>query len=418
MSTGSVRTRVYIFVAVIALIGAADYFTAPYWSDSGGAALASSGDASGDGPQADEKGKEGEEEEDIVPVQLVTAEAGAISSYLSATANLRALREVEVVSQTEGLLMQLSAEEGDFVREGQVLCRLDDSQLQIRLRSARQKLAQAELQQEKARIRGEKAAVQIRNTNDELERYEQLYAESLVSEREVAQLRYRLDELEHDERVSSHETRELAFRVDELQAEIEQVQLEIDRTLVRAPFSGRITQRHVEKGQTVRQLDQLFRLGSFSTLYADVFLSERDAALVRSGQNVRVALGSDGETAAVGTVARISPVVDQETGTVKVTVQLAGDARDFKPGAFVRVHVETDSRSGNVLIPKRAVLEEDGQSYVFVVREGVATRKQVQLGYQTEGRAEVLQGLAGGEQVVTAGQGALKDGSKVKVVEG
>lgn len=410
MPKSMTRKRVYIFLVILAVLVAGAYLAAPYWSLWDGEARADSGEQAGAETSEDPS-------EEAVPVQVAGAEAGKISSFLTATANLRPLREVDVVSQTEGLCVAVAAEEGDRVQEGEVLAQLDDTQLQIRLRSARQRLAQADLQLEKAEIRGEKAATQIANTTEELARYQALYEEELVSEREVAQLRYQLDELQHDRRVSSHETRELAHRVKELTAEIEEVQLQLEQTVIRAPFAGRITRRLVEKGQMVRNLDQLFKLGSFSTLFADVFLSERDASLVRPGQTARLELGSDAATAVEGRVARISPVVDQSTGTVKVTVELTGKAPGFKPGAFVRVGIETDSRSGNVLIPKRAILEEDGRHYVFVAEAGQAQRREVVLGYQTAGRAEVLKGLADGDLVVVAGQGALKPGSRIKIIE-
>ncbi len=408
------RMRVYLLVIVVAVLAVAAYWAGSQWADRSSAALANSKDqAVSEGADAQQK-----DEQESVPVQLASAEIGGISSYLSATANLRPLRQVEVVGQAEGLAMEVTAEEGDFVRAGQVLARLDDSQLQIRLRSAQQKLAQSELQLEKAKIRREKAATQISNTREELDRYQSLYEEELVSEREVAQLRYRLEELQHDERVSSHETRELSHRVAELLAEIDEVQLQLRQTTVKAPFEGHITRRSVQKGQMVRKLDQLYELGSFSSLFADVFLSEKDARLVKPGQTAVLTLGSDASLRTEGRVLRISPVVDEATGTVKVTVELSGRDSGFKPGAFVRVGIETDSHSGSVLIPKRAVIEEDGQHFVFVVESGKARRLEVTLGYENGGKTEVLRGLRGGESVVVAGQGALKDSSSVKVIEG
>jgi RND family efflux transporter MFP subunit len=278
-------------------------------------------------------------------------------------------------------------------------------------------LAQAKLQLEKAHIRQDKAAVQIRNTRDELTRYQKLYEQKLVSEREVAQIKYRLDELEHDERVSSSEERELTHRVDELEAEIEQVNLELSRTQVKAPFSGHIIQRLVELGRTVRNQEAMFKLGDFSPLYADVHLPEGDARQVRPGQPATISLGIDESMQVPGRVARINPVVDQSTGTVKVTVETHKAGGAFKPGAFVRVGIQTDTRANTVLIPKRAVLEEDGEKYVYIASGETAKRTKVTLGYETDGKVEVRQGLSVGQQVVVAGQGALKEGSKIKIVQ-
>ncbi|MBI3949642.1 MAG: efflux RND transporter periplasmic adaptor subunit [Acidobacteria bacterium] len=400
----SVRMRVYGFLVLITMLATGGYFLNRRFNSSQANANPSP-----------EKAKPGDE--NIVPVELMTATQGQISSFLTATANLRALREVDVASQTEGIVQRVLVEEGHYVKEGQVLCQLDDTQLRIRLQSAQQRLAQAKLQWEKSRIRQDKAAVQIKNTQDELARYQKLYEQKLVSEREVAQLKYRLDELQHDERVSSSEERELTHRVEELEAEIEQVTLEISRTQVKAPFSGYVIQRMVELGRTMRNLEPLFKLGDFSPLYADVHLSEGEARQVRPGQPATINLGIDESVQTSGRVARISPVVDQSTGTVKITVELSRTGGAFKPGAFVRVGIQTDTRANTVLIPKRAVVEEDGEKFVYVASGDTAKRTKVTLGYETDGKVEVRQGLSVGQQVVVAGQGALKEGSKIKVVQ-
>lgn len=356
-------------------------------------------------------------EETTVPVEVANAVLGDISAYLSTSTNLRALREVEIASQTEGRIKEVLAEEGDFVQRGQSLCLLDDTELRVRLLSSEQRLAQARLQMEKARVRGEKAAIQIKSASEDLQRYRKLYDERLVSQRDVALLEYKVEELEHDERVSSSETRELSHRVEELQAEIDQARLLISKTRITAPFSGFITRRQITTGQTVRNLESLFKLSDFTPLQADVFLSEAEAVQVHPNQPVRVYLNADGSSEMTGTVLRIAPVVDQGTGTVKITVGLDQQRGSFKPGAFVRVDIQTDMRKDVILIPKRAVLEEDGAKYVYVLDGEKAVRTNVRLGFQRNDQVEILEGLPEGSQVVVAGQGALKKESKVKVVK-
>lgn len=402
----STRKKTYGVLVLVLVLAASAYLWTHYMATDGAVSA-----------NSDESGKPVEEKESAVPVELAVARRGDISATVGSTSNLRAQREVDVSVQTEGVVEEILVEEGDFVQQGQLLCRLDDNQYQIRLRTARQKLAQARLQLEKGGIRQEKAKVQVANSREEYERYRALYDERLVSEREVAQAKYRLDELEHDLRVSSSESRELTHKVEELEAEIEQSELEIARTRIEAPFSGYITDRKVNLGQTVRSMDGLFRLGDFAPLQAEVFLSEREAVTVRPGQKATILSGVNGGQGVDGRVARISPVVDQSTGTVKVTVELDRGNAVLKPGAFVRVEIRTDTRPDAVLIPKRAVVEEDGLKYVFVARDGVVSRTQVTLGYQSQSEVEVVEGLSEGDSVVVAGQGGLKDGDKVRLVE-
>jgi membrane fusion protein, multidrug efflux system len=399
------RTKAYGFLALVLLLGGGGYLVWHYLTLQGAAKAA--------GNDKDKKS----DSKDASPVELAPATRDKISAYLVSTANLRALREVEVASQTEGVVKAVLVEEGDFVKEGQQMCQLDDTQLQIRLELAKERLAQARFQQEKARKRQEKAAALIENTRREVARLQKAFDEQLISERELAQTKYRLDELEHDERVSLSETREFSHRVDELEAEIKQSELEISRSHIRAAFSGHVTQRTVEIGRTIRNQDPLFKLGAFSPLYADVYLSEREAHQVKPGQPATVKLGVDESVKSQGQIARISPVVDQSSGTVKVTVELTPKTEGLKPGAFVRVDIQTDTRSDAVLIPKRAIIEEDGEHFVFIANGDAAKRTKVALGYEWSGQVEIRQGVSAGQKVVVAGQGALKDGGKIKVVQ-
>ena len=144
--------------------------------------------------------------------------------------------------------------------------------------------------------------------------------------------------------------KELHHRVAELEAEIAQTRLELSRTQIKAPFGGYITQRMVTIGQRVRALDALYNIGAFSPLYADVHLSERDTRLVKASQTASIRLGSDEKMSVSGTVERIAPIVDQASGTVKVTISLQ-PTQGFRPGAFVRVDIKTDSKADAILVP-------------------------------------------------------------------
>ena len=402
----NLRLKVYLFLASLTAVSAGGYLIQQKYFN-GEKAEAGSDEA-----------KKKKEEADTVPVELSTAKLGPISSYLTSTANLRAMREVQVASLTAGVLSTLHVEEGDVVGKGDVLARLDDSDLQIRLKLAEQRLAQAKLQQERAKIRLQQTEVQIKNTKEELDRQETAGKEGLVSEQVVAEVRYRLDDLLHVERSADSEQREFTHRIEELEAEIQQVKLEISRARITAPFSGHVTERTVELGQTVRNLDGLFKLGTLSPLYADVHLAERDAQAVRPSFEAQVSLGSDGAEKVGGRVLRVSPVVDDASGTVKVTVELGPAGRGFKPGAFVSVQILTDERDEAVLIPKRSIVEEDNESFVYIGQDNVARKKKVELGYQNDAEVEIRSGVSAGDRVVVAGQGSLTDGAKIREVSG
>ena len=400
----STRLKTYIFLLAAVLLGGGGYYVSGKLTSSAGKS-----DESSTKPQ--------DEDADAIPVAIEAAARGAIADELTSTANLRARREVAVATRAAGIVTAVKVEEGDFVRAGQVLCALDDRELRINLALAEQRLAQTRIQLEAARIRKEQTQARLGNKGVELQRNEDALSQGLLAESEVAVQRHEIEDLEHEVRVVESTVRENLHRIDELQAEIERAKLLISQTAITAPFAGRITERTVELGQSVRVADRLYKLSSFSPLYADIYLPENESRRAAPGQRVRFRLGiGDGEDA-TGEVERVSPVVDGETGTVKVTARFEAPSPAFRPGAFVRVEIETDTRSDAVLIPKQAVMEEDGESYVVLVDEDrLAKRVAVELGYRAEAAVEVTSGVSEGDSVVVAGQGKLKDGDKTRVI--
>lgn len=404
------RAKVYLFVLIVAVVSggfwwANSNYDLKEWPPKARAAT-----------KAAAKKAAAAKADEPVPIEIEPAVRGAIASRIRSTANLRALRNVTLQPRTQGVVTQVAVEEGDFVQEGQLLCRLDDRELLINLELARQRLAQTKVQLESARILQAKNKTQVENKRAEVERNEKALAEGLVSDTDVALLRNQLAELGHDGRAQAAAVEENQYRVGELESEIERNEVLVANTRIASPFTGRITERTVQLGQTVGTSDNLFRLATFSPLYADVFLSEQDSRRVKPGQAVEVALGNGEVQAITGRIVRVSPVVDDATGTVKVTAELKTTDPGYRPGAFVRVAIETDVRGETILVPKRAILEQDGESYVFVNDGETAVRRSVELGYEDGDAVEVRSGVAVGDQIIVAGQGKLKDGDKTRVV--
>ena len=398
----SLRGKVYLFLFVlVTLLSAA--FAAHGWL----------GDKSDPATEA-----AGANSENAIPVSARIAIRGPISHSLGSTANLRARREVDVVAQVAGIVTSVDAEEGDFVRSGQTLCSLDDRELQIDLELANQRLAQTKIQLEAAGIRREQTDVKLRNKRSELERNEEALAQGLLAESEVAVQRHEIEDLEHDLRAVATTVKENRFRQEELEAEIRKVKLLISQSSITAPFAGLVTERTVELGQSLRIADKVFKVGAFAPLYADVYLPEQDSYEAAPGQTATIRLGASDGRVATGEVERVSPVVDERTGTVKVTVRFQPPNGAFRPGAFVRVSIETHTHSDAVLIPKQAVIEEEGQFYVVVIdKDSTARRTNVELGYQNDADVQVRAGVREGQTVVIAGQGNLKDGDRTRVVD-
>jgi len=313
------------------------------------------------------------------PVEVAAVEVGTASAYVTGTASLEAADEATVVARVGGVVQEVFVEEGQFVRAGQALARLDDDRLQLEL---------------------DRAEVQLQKLERVLDRTQAVYEKQLVSEEAYEQTR--------SEWEAQKVARDLA-------------KLEVEYATVRAPISGVVSARHVKTGNMVRTNDATFRVTGVDPLWAVLHVPERDIRQLRVGQSATLQLDAvPGETFG-GTVGRINPVVDPATGTFRTVIEIRDPSRTARPGMFGRVRVQVDRRDSTRLIPKTAIIEEDDLTSVFVLRDTLALRQTVTTGYTSgpSGRAaiEITDGLSAGDTVIVSGQSALRDSARVEVVQ-
>lgn len=361
------------------------------------------------GKKKDEKQKQKEE---IVPVEVTSLARGPIEAVLRFSTNLEAEAEVQVFSQASRLVTELLVEEGKQVRKGDVLLRLQDDE-------QRSDVSRIEIDLAKAKR--------------EFKRQENLYEQKLVSEQVFVDAQY---------------------EVDRLSLALEDARRELSYTEVRAPIGGTITQRHVNLGDNVQLGQLLFDMVDFNTIVARIFVPERELTRLRVGQPARIISPSMVGTSRVGTVDRISPVVDAQSGTVKVTLSIPSN-QGLVPGMYVEVELVVAREDDALLVQKRALVYDDVQSFVYRLdplppedaeetsgsseedadddesdetepaepakpADGVVARLLIQP--ILDDRDHVVpapsDGLAVGDRIVVAGQAGLKDGAKVRLVEG
>jgi membrane fusion protein (multidrug efflux system) len=311
-----------------------------------------------------------------VPVEIARVKAGDIASFFTGTAALEAEQETEVVAKVGGVVESIMAEAGDYVTADQVLAKLDDERLALEV---------------------ERAAANFRNLESEQERYRKLYDENLVSDQEF-------NRVKHD-----YEQQKAVYDLSEL---------ELRYTSIRAPISGVVAERLIKVGNMVLANQPVFRVTGMDPLLAVLHVPERQMSKLKVGHAAKVRVDALEGLEFSGKITRISPVVDPNTGTVKVTVEVRDPARGLKPGMFARIDIIHDVHTNSVLAPKDAVIIEDEESSVFVVSDSTAYRRIVETGYVNSTHIEIVKGLAAGDTVVTTGKGSLKDSTRVDPVAG
>jgi RND family efflux transporter MFP subunit len=322
-------------------------------------------------------GEEGDDEDALVtvPVEAASAALDDIAAYYSGTATLEADQRATIVSQTTGVVLELLAEEGDYVETGQVMARLETDRYRLEVRRA-----EAELQR----------------LHTDYNRKQELFGRDLISAENFEQVR------------ANFEGQKAAYEL---------ARLELHYTSIRAPFSGFVSERLVRVGNLVTRLEPVFRITSYDPLLAVLHVPERELRVLKKGLPVSVSVDAWPGKMFEGEVTRISPVIDPETGTFRVTAEIVDSGNKLKPGLFGRVQVLYDFHEDATVIPRSAVISEDDQNHVFVIAEnGIASRRAIELGYEKDGLVEIISGIEVGEQVVTAGKGSLNNGTAVEVI--
>lgn len=355
----------------------------------GGDSAASEGPAATPAPEEAAKGKDGKPAApQAAPVEVVTLARGPMEAVLRFSADLEAEQAVQVHSQSPSLrrVVQLLVEEGQRVSRGQLLAKLQDDE---------------------QRHGVERSSGRLGKARADLERQQRLFEQKLISEQALDEARHALEQLE---------------------IELADARQAWQYTEVRSPIAGTVTVRRVKVGDPVSMDLPLFEVVDFDSLVVRVYVPERELARVRAGQTVRLTSQALPGVTFAGAVDRVAPVVDPKSGTVKVTVRVP-HRPGLLPGMFLDVQLVTAVRPDALLVPKRALLLDHDQAWVYRLKgDDTVERLQVQPVLEDARHVEVAPGaaagdgqaagLAPGDRLVIAGQAGLKPGAKVRVVGG
>jgi len=326
------------------------------------------------GEESDDATENEEEEVVAIPVEMGSPVRGDIFAVYSGTAPIEAFAEADVIAKVAGEVRELLVEEGDDVSKGQVLARLDGDRLRL------------ELNQSEANLR---------KLQRDYERNVELKDKGLISSGDFDKIRYDMEALE---------------------ASFNLAKLELDYTQIRAPIDGVISERFVRLGNTVSASEPVFRVTSFDPLVAYMHVPEREYRHIAKDQIVGIDIDALQDQRIIAAVTRVSPIVDPETGTFKITIEISDDQRRIKPGMFGRINIVYDQHENVLQIPRSAILEESGESSVFVIEDDKAIRRAVQTGYSNSGMVEITDGLVDDDRIVTVGQAGLKDDAVVTII--
>ncbi len=323
---------------------------------------------------------------EVVTASLLTE--GQATTLLTATGYIEAERKADLSPKITSRITELNVTEGSHVRTGDVVARLDHTDLDAQL--------------------AEKQAAWV-NARAELDRQRSLHSEGLAPKSSL------------DAAVAAEATSRAAVRY---------VRALLDYTVIRAPFTGVVTAKRAFVGEAVSPFGSspsgggsggaIVTLVEFTSLYVGADVNEANLSKLGAKQPAEISLDAVPDKTYHGYLRQIVPAADRQKATVRVKVAFLDADDKILPDLSARVSFTTEPTSGKtgrtrVLVPAAAVRTIDGKTGVFRIVEGRAKFQPVQKGPETQGQVEILQGLSGGEQLISSSSGEIRDGDRVRV---
>ena len=309
-----------------------------------------------------------------VPVAVDLVKKGTASSVYITTATLEAEQSAQITARTTGVVRELFQEEGDYVENGRILLNLENDEQKLALKEQR---------------------LHLKRLRNEFERQLKIKEAGLLSPQEF-------DLTENDLNLA--------------EAALEKAELALSYTQIRAPFSGHIVRRYLDLGNQVQPGTPLFDLLDMDPLLMKVHIPANRIGTLKVGQTLHLKLDSS-QAELEGRVDLVSPIVDPETGTVKITAKIERYPAGTRPGDFAEVRVITDRHEDALLVPSIAVFEEQGKQILYTVVDGNSKKCVVKVGFVESDVTEILEGVAEGDWVVVKGQRNLRENLPLEIMQ-
>ncbi len=310
----------------------------------------------------------------VLPVRGYVVSKRKIENRIISSGTLLAAEEVELRSETSGIITKILFQEGSFVKKGMLLVKINDAELQAQLQRTQYRLKLAETREERQR--------------------------KLLAEKAVSQEEY-----------------DLALNeLNTLKAEVAVISAQIEKTEIRAPFDGMIGLRYVSVGSYISPATRIASIQCVRPLKVEFSIPEKYAATVRPGDKVLFKVQGITNTLEARVYA-IEPKIDPATRTLTLRATYPNTGNRIFPGAFAEVELFTQQIDDAVLIPTEALIPELKGQKVFVAKQGKAEPKPVEIGMRTDREIQITSGLSDGDTVITTGILQLRPGTSVRFTD-
>jgi len=308
----------------------------------------------------------------VTVVNAVIIKTKTIQDKIFSNGTLISNEEVELRSEISGKITKILFKEGQPIKNGSVLIKINDSELQATLKKNQSKASLA---------------------RDKEFRFKQLFAKSLTSQQE------------YDNALSE---------LNSAEADVEFTQAQLDKTEIRAPFDGIIGLRSVSEGSYISPTTKIATLQNINPIKVDFSVPQKYFGIIKEGKTVLVKIASTGKTYS-GKIYAVEPKIDQSSRTVQVRAIVPNDRRELTPGAYVEIDLVLQDIQNAIMVPSEVVVPDIQGEKVFVYRNGYAVPQLVKQNIRTENEVQIINGLSIGDTIIVSGIIQLKPNAPVKL---
>ncbi len=358
-----------------------------------------------------------------LPVKVTPAIRSDLIIKLRAPGEAVTNKKIVMKSEIAGVVKTLNVEEGKHVKTGELLVELDDREYRLELERAEASRLKvlSELLVEKSFSQAEEKSLSadnkvIQEARKNFEKISELYRKGLISKKkfEQASTEYELAMIESGEK--KEEILAASKGLTQAEIEVERARINLEKTKIKAPFSGIITDIKMSPKEHLSSGRELFTLVNISQIHIQAKVLESEIGRMRVGREVEIKFSAYPGKVYKGRTKAISPIINPEDKTCKVVIEVDNPEEEIKPGMHAEVEIPAEIHKNRLLIPQEAVLVR-GRKLAFVVEDGLAKWRYIQVGLENEDYAEVLDGVMEGELVIIEGHFTLAHDARVKVVQ-
>lgn len=337
----------------------------------------------------------------VLPVEVVTVRRGDITQTIVATATVAPDREAHISSKIAGRLEEIRVREGDRIKKGEIVFKLEQTDLLLALKAAEAQLSIAKASLNEARLNME-------NISREKDRLNRLFEKNAISQQKN-------DDINSAYLLAQNKVDLAQAQLRAAETNLAQAKERLEESQVKAPFSGLVFKKMANAGEMIQAGMPIISLMDIDRVKLEVDIAEVNLMLVKKGATATVRVDALGSRVFKGNITRIYPRINPINRTFRMEVEIDNSEYHLKPGMFARLDIKTQTFKNVIIVPLKALIGEDKDAgYVMVAVGNRVEKRPVKLGLFDDRLIEVREGLVPGENIVVAGNYALEEGTVIK----